>query len=89
MSDTRCPTCGKALACVAFIESDRAVEIPCNCTAKPEPTMAELLAELKAIRSEVAAIRAETFNLVASAPSFALLKLCEAVMSGGHPFAPK
>lgn len=50
MADNRCPNCGKGLAHVAFIESDRAIELPCSCEPAPD-ALTLILAEMKAIRA--------------------------------------
>lgn len=50
MADNRCPNCGKGLAHVAFIDSDRAIELPCSCEPAPD-ALTLILLELKAIRA--------------------------------------
>lgn len=50
MADNRCPNCGKGLAHVAFIESDRAIELPCSCEPAPD-ALTLILLELKAIHA--------------------------------------
>lgn len=48
MADAVCKTCGRAAAHVAFLESDHAIEIPgCSCVG-PEPTLADVVTELRA-----------------------------------------
>lgn len=90
MSDTRCPTCGKTPFSVRFVESDRDCVIgSCECAKKPEPTMAELIAEIRACRAEISAIRAEQSARHASAcASFALLHTGGAVAPSFDPFKP-
>lgn len=80
MSDT-CPTCGKTPFSVRFASTDSEFVIgSCECTKKPEPAMAELIAEIRACRAEIAAVLAEQSARHARASSMALVNTGEAVM---------
>ena len=48
--NSNCPNCCKALAKVAWLSSDRMTTFRCDC-AEPEPTLADVLGELKAIHA--------------------------------------
>lgn len=77
-----CTACGKAPARVAFIESDREVEIPsCNC-AKPEAdTLGLILAELQALREL-------SWGVAELKTGFAELQPGEGVVPSYDPFKP-
>ena len=50
MADNRCPNCGKGLAHVVLIDSDRAIELPCSCEPAPD-ALTLILLEMRAIRA--------------------------------------
>lgn len=50
MADNRCPNCGKGLAHGVFIDSDRAIELPCSCEPAPD-ALTLILLEMRAIRA--------------------------------------
>lgn len=50
MVDNRCPNCGKGLAHGVFIDSDRAIELPCSCEPAPD-ALTLILLEMRAIRA--------------------------------------
>ena len=88
MSDTRCPTCGAGPKVWRQEGPVNRLVAGCKCPSQPEPTMADLIAELRACRSEIRAIRDNTERLTARATGFAELQIGEAVLPGADPFKP-